>query len=253
MSAFKPLTASSALVWANHAYDIVTRHFWSGTDPLAEDGNIVFGTSGNDRIDGYVGGVLSSASTSRGSDIVFGGAGNDSIVGYGERGPSSGSNTAFAIADKADYLDGGSGDDSIDAGGGNDIVIGGAGNDYLFGGIGDDIVQGGAGNDVIASGEGADRLWGGAGRDLFSYARDPSTGGVGADTRNGVDVIFDFKPGTDKVEFQGFSPIAGSVQLIDNGHALEIHFDYQYISGVTHAEVDLLGVHSLKPNDLVFA
>jgi hypothetical protein len=42
------------------------------------------------------------------------------------------------------------------------------------------------------------------------------------------------------------------VKFIDNGHALEVHFDYQYIEGVTHAEVDLVGVHSLRSGDLVF-
>jgi Ca2+-binding RTX toxin-like protein len=244
MSAFKALNTNSAFTWANHAYDILTSHFQPGSDPLSEDGKIVFGTSGND--------IIARGETSRGSDIVFSGAGDDVIVGYGSGGPSPAADSAYAAADKADYLDGGAGNDSIEGAGGNDIIYGGAGNDGLLGGAGDDIVYGGSGNDVISSGQGTDLLWGGAGRDVFSYYRNATSGGIGEDARYGVDTIFDFKPGTDKLEFQDFSPIAGSLRLIDNGHALEVHFDYNYIGGVNHAEVDLAGVHSLKPGDLVF-
>ncbi|GAB4478248.1 MAG: hypothetical protein OHK0037_40280 [Elainellaceae cyanobacterium] len=76
-------------------------------------------------------------------------------------------------------LDGGGGSDSLSGMGGNDVLCGNNGNDTLYGGTGRDMLWGGRGNDTY---------YGGAGRDTFVL-----------DLLRGVDVIKDFKDGTDKI------------------------------------------------------
>ncbi|MBF2084406.1 hypothetical protein [Thermoleptolyngbya sp. C42_A2020_037] len=63
--------------------------------------------------------------------------------------------------------------------GGNDVLCGNNGNDTLYGGNGRDMCWGGAGRDTY---------YGGAGRDTFVL-----------DLLRGVDVIKDYKDGTDKI------------------------------------------------------
>ena len=86
------------------------------------------------------------------------------------------------MADFADAIDGGDGADSIFGWGGNDTIWGGAAGDSLRGGEGGDTLRGGAGNDF---------LFGEGGNDAFQY-----------DTRGfGVDQVFDFQNGGDKLQF----------------------------------------------------
>jgi Ca2+-binding RTX toxin-like protein len=77
-----------------------------------------------------------------------------------------------------DYLDGGAGNDKL-VGNGNG---GGAGRDELFGGKGDDWMTGGAG---------IDWLTGSKGKDQFFVEH--------ANGNDDIEVIFDFKPGVDKI------------------------------------------------------
>ena len=63
-------------------------------------------------------------------------------------------------SDKADFIIGTNGADTLNGGGGNDRLIGGKGDDTLNGGDGDDLLIGG---------KGADRLDGGDGIDTVSY------------------------------------------------------------------------------------
>jgi len=60
------------------------------------------------------------------------------------------------IADQADTLDGGAGNDSLSGGRGNDLLLGGDGNDTLVGGAGTDTLTGGSGADLFRLTEGAD-------------------------------------------------------------------------------------------------
>lgn len=66
-----------------------------------------------------------------------------------------------------EFIQGGSGDNTINASNGNNIVYGGAGNDNIIAGVGSDELYGGSGNDTINAGSGSDRISGGAGNDLL--------------------------------------------------------------------------------------
>lgn len=80
----------------------------------------------------------------------------------------------IALAFGDDYVDGGSGNDTLFGEQNNDTVLGGDGADLLFGGSGNDVVWGDAGIDTLYGGLGADSLVSGGGFDLFY-------GGDGAD------------------------------------------------------------------------
>jgi hypothetical protein len=66
-----------------------------------------------------------------------------------------------------EYIQGGSGNNTINAASGNNVVLGGAGNDTLSSGPGSDMLSGGSGNDTLNAGAGTDWLWGGAGNDTL--------------------------------------------------------------------------------------
>lgn len=204
----------------------------AGADTLVggHDGDNLLGGAEADLLRGD--GADDSLEGGDGADILFGGDGADSLLGgtgadllRGESG-----NDTLEGGDGTDTLAGGDGDDTyvLDSlsdlvlespGGGNDtvtatlssgtviylrpeieaLVLGGtadsrgvgqelanrmtgnAGSNWLYGSDGDDTLLGAGGNDV---------LFGQAGADLFI---------IGAD--EGIDVIGDFEPGTDRVEF----------------------------------------------------
>jgi hypothetical protein len=77
---------------------------------------------------------------------------------------SSGSYTGNSASE---YVQGGSGNNTIDAGSGNNIVLGGAGNDNLSAGAGSDMLYGEEGDDTLDGGSGADVLVGGPGNDTM--------------------------------------------------------------------------------------
>lgn len=70
----------------------------------------------------------------------------------------------------------------------DDFLYGLGGDDSLDGQNGSDMLRGDTGDDVLNGGRGADILEGGEGADIFVF-----------DNRDGVDVIRDFEPGTDKI------------------------------------------------------
>lgn len=76
----------------------------------------------------------------------------------------------------------------LDGGGGSDILSGMGGNDVLCGNNGNDTLYGGTGRDLLWGGKGRDTYYGGTGRDTFLL-----------DLLKGVEVIKDFKDGTDKI------------------------------------------------------
>ena len=123
-------------------------------------GNPIFGTQGNDRING-----------TNGNDLIFGFEGNDRIDG----------------SNGHDCIVGGEGDDHIDASNGNDFLFGNAGKDKMDGSNGNDVIDGGEGNDDIEGGNDKDSAHGGAGNDTISggNGNDVLDGGMQTDTVNG--------------------------------------------------------------------
>jgi Ca2+-binding RTX toxin-like protein len=159
-------------------------------------GDRLFGTRGNDIVDG-----------NRGNDRLFGQAGDDRLEG--DKG-----NDALAGGRGDDVLLGGKGNDWACGGKGDDVLLLGAGGDRAFGSGGDDALLGEAGNDWLRGDLGDDTLAGGAGRDKL-------TGGSGSDTfqfafGNGSDIVTDFDAGSDVIRFFGalFSGFASMDELI---------------------------------------
>ena len=87
----------------------------------------------------------------------------------------------------ANYLLGGTGNDSMIGSSLNDFIRGGLGDDTISAGGGDDLVRLGAGNDTVFLGQGADTLY---------YTIDQV--GAGA-----TDFVTDFTTGQDKVAIDG--------------------------------------------------
>jgi Ca2+-binding RTX toxin-like protein len=83
----------------------------------------------------------------------------------------------------ANYLQGGTGDDSMIGSSQNDFIRGGVGDDTINAGGGDDLVRLGAGNDTVFLGQGADTLY-------FTIDQ------VGA---GATDFVTDFTTGEDKI------------------------------------------------------
>ena len=151
---------------------------------------IVFGQSGNDRIELRTS-VQHSAELHGGDgddklyganfdDQIFGDAGNDTVSGGAGN----------------DYVDGGAGIDLVDGGIGDDSLIGGLGNDKINGLAGNDVMYGGtldtsmvdsAGADLMDGGDGDDILFGQEGNDTLKGQRgnDALFGGLGNDTLEG--------------------------------------------------------------------
>ncbi|HEX2552350.1 MAG TPA: SdrD B-like domain-containing protein, partial [Microvirga sp.] len=101
-------------------------------------------------------------------------------------------------------------DDLIEGGDGNDLIHGGEGNDEIQGEGGDDLIIGGTDNGTITNTGNArlfkvgDNLYGNDGRDKFVYAKG-----------DGVDLIWDFQPGSDTIRLHGFtSAEASSVEIV---------------------------------------
>jgi Ca2+-binding RTX toxin-like protein len=107
------------------------------------------------------------------------------------------------------------------------------------------VEEGTAGNDTLRGGPNADVLVGRLGNDTL-------TGRGGADqfvfaTGDGLDVITDFAPRTDKLVFQGITAAAVTQNPASGSTGFEVHYgsggDYVLLSGVTVR---------LAQNDLIF-
>ncbi|MBE9040380.1 hypothetical protein IQ235_06185 [Oscillatoriales cyanobacterium LEGE 11467] len=117
------------------------------------------------------------------SNKIYASLGNDRLFGYGGD----------------DILEAGRGNDRAVGGRGNDKINGARGNDNLFGGPGNDEILGGEDDDTLTGGRGSDTMTGGDGSDTFVFVRNRSL-------RSGeVDIITDFEPGVDTIEFRGWS------------------------------------------------
>lgn len=152
-------------------------------------GTPIYGTAGNDRLNGTPGSDLIFALEGndkvygKGSDdCIIGGSGNDDLDG-GEGDDfilGGDGNDRLTGVGGADILDGGSGNDDIRSGGGNDVVTAGSGNDQVRGDSGDDRITAGDGNDTVFAGDGNDTVYGGKGNDMLD-------GGNGNDILTGDD------------------------------------------------------------------
>ena len=160
---------------------------------LINIGSVIFGTTGNDTINGTINDDLIIGDL--GKDIIFGGSGNDVIDG----------------SEGDDLIYGEDGDDIMKGSEENDIIYGGNGSDRLIGNEGNDILEGGAGNDIFVIAKpsdedvitdftvGSDKL------DLTGYSQFSSlktlqyfSNGI---TQNGLDTIVDLD-GSTKVTLQ---------------------------------------------------
>lgn len=146
----------------------------------------------------------------------------------------------------AQYIEGGNGNDQIFGRGGPDTLLGGNGSDTLYGGGGRDVLIGGNGNDVLDGGPGPDILTGGNGADVFVFGSAHGSHGGGEDHEDGhdsghdsdhgmsqtlvttdvlsegsraMDIITDFKPGVDVLDF---SAIAGELHFAQTPEAFGI-------------------------------
>ncbi|MGL5390775.1 MAG: choice-of-anchor K domain-containing protein, partial [Shewanella sp.] len=93
---------------------------------------------------------------------------------------------------KADVVNGGSGNDRIYGQSGSDILYGHTGNDHIDGGNHNDGLRGGAGDDTLIGGLGDDVLRGDTGADTFVWRY--------ADADKGTDHIMDFNVREDKLD-----------------------------------------------------
>ncbi|MBI1326388.1 MAG: type I secretion C-terminal target domain-containing protein [Alphaproteobacteria bacterium] len=178
--------------------------------------NYVYGTSGNDTLNGI----------DTDNNQMWGYAGNDTITG--------------GVLDD---------DDEIYGGGGNDIIHGGYGSDYIEGGDGDDeiydghpnyfdyyssdTIYGGAGNDTLIAGEGDDILYGEGGVDTM-YGND------GADT---FVFVWNYNNGN-KDFIQDFDLSEGDIldldQMIPYDSATDNIADYvKFVTGTYHTTVQV--------------
>ena len=142
-----------------------------GDDVLSGDaGNdTIYGGIGNDAIEGH-----------DGADTIYGEEGDDYLAGFDVTGITYPENrtlnpTVGSDDGSADYIDGGTGNDTVLGGAGNDTLLGGADNDHLDGGTGADSLEGGDGDDTLLGGDGNDYLAGGSGANSYD-------GGLGSDT-----------------------------------------------------------------------
>jgi Ca2+-binding RTX toxin-like protein len=180
-----------------------------GTDELITN-NVIFGTSGNDKIDGLTGNDLLGGGAGNdqidggiGDDVLGGGAGNDSLSGGDGNDFISGSSDLWAEAQQLAANDNWNNWGKpagvtvlsqgttwgVYTGGGVGINASALGNpthdvqsDYIDGGLGDDTLIGSWGNDRIKGGDGKDMMGGLAGDDVLE-------GGAGNDTMDGDGMV----------------------------------------------------------------
>lgn len=176
--------------------------------------DVLFGGDGHDWVSGI-----------NGDDTLFGGDGDDTLIGWlgadvmdGAEGSDlymvnaldqindsghTGYDRAqiYQASGVALHLSGWSGVEQINGYSGNDTIDASALADpvFLFGERGHDLLIGGGGRDTLLGGPGDDSLDGGAGNDFL-------VGGLGADDfifrpGFGRDVIADFEPGADLIDF----------------------------------------------------
>ena len=201
------------------------------------DAQVVSGGDGNDHIE-----------TGRGNDVIY--AGKTGTSNYGSdddlelsvndllnhhimTGTLTGSNKIVdndglllandVASEKADVVNGGSGNDRIYGQSGSDILYGHTGDDYIDGGSHNDALRGGAGNDTLIGGLGDDVLRGDTGADKFVWRY--------ADADNGTDHIMDFNANQDKLDLSDL--LQG-----ETANTLENYLNFSLDNGSTVIDID---------------
>jgi serralysin len=145
-------------------------------------------------------------------------------------------NIGIALSAIIEKATGGSGNDKLIASDAGCTLSGGGGNDALIGGAGNDILIGGAGKDVLT---------GGGGSNNFVFAFGDSSAASGQH-----DLIADFKPGMDRIDFSGIDAISstGSYDQFNfigtaafSGTAGELSYFYNSSTGITTLQGDTNG------------
>lgn len=161
--------------------------------------------------------------------------------------------------------------------GGNDVLIAGSQNannrlfgdcEYMFGSVGgnDTLIGGGAGtrnyligdgvtadeaskggNDVLISGEGDDAMWGDFrsvlstdtvfGRNIFVFK-----------SNNGIDRIYDFRSGEDKIELSGMTGIDDFSDL-----TISVSRERTQLTFADGGSIFLVGVADVQAQDFIFS
>ncbi|NEO32961.1 MAG: hypothetical protein F6K36_21560 [Symploca sp. SIO3C6] len=183
----------------------------STPEPTGDKGNLVQGTSGNDKLKGGAGNQILQGYG--GNDTLNSGAGDDTLEG------GSGN----------DRLNGGSGNDTLEGGSGNDRLSGGNDNDILSGDTGNDVLSGGSGNDTLigvdttmanpGAGE-KDKLRGNAGADIFALGNANNAFYI-ANGKNDKAIINDFQLGQDVIQLHGSD---NNYQLVESGSKTRIFY-----------------------------
>lgn len=142
----------------------------------------------------------------------------------------SGGDDAFRAYGAADVLRGRGGDDRLKGDAGGDRLQGGTGRDRLEGNVGDDAMFGGRGHDVLIGGRGDDAMRGGRGADAFVFREG-----------HGEDVIRDFRPGRDSIEFRNGPERFAEIEIAETGRGAVVHYgkdDAILLRGVEADELD---------------
>jgi Ca2+-binding RTX toxin-like protein len=174
-------TASIETVWGSVVDDVINGDTASGNLVMIGAGgaDTMIGGSGNDFL--YFDHL----------DTIAGGAGADWAVATLSM---SGVNLDMSAA-SIENAWGSVGDDIFNGSAANTtiVAVGDVGNDTLLGGSAGDFLYGFGGNDRLSGGAGNDNLVGGIGNDTFAY-----------NSMNwGVDLIWDFAKGLDKIDMAG--------------------------------------------------
>ncbi len=227
----------------------------NGADQLIGDGNnnVINGEGGDDTISGGDGDDQLFGAD--GNDLLFGGEGNDIFDGYAGADTIAGGPGIDTLNYAHPYNQGGVivdlllGRGFANAAQGDviseiDNLTGGNDDDVLIGNNEDNIIQGLDGNDIIRGEGGNDTLFGGSGVNQY-------VGGEGSDDfiitphAFNTDIIHDFQPGVDQLDYSFFSSSVTTATTIDltetNGSTL-IRIDGQHrvlLVGVTSDELSL--------------
>jgi hypothetical protein len=161
-----------------------------GGDDIIQSGtgnNTIYGGDGNDSIWGAGGndyidleGGSDQVVLNGGNNTLYGGTGNSYIAS----GDNNASNWANSDTSSTNYIESGSGNDTIFGSGGTDTLISnsqsGTGNattataTAIYAGNGNEYIEGGAGNDTIFGGTGINTIYAGAGNNNIQLSTNAS-------------------------------------------------------------------------------